>query len=292
MARIGRTASLLCAAWLFLAGCGGNPTPPITGSSGCTGVLITGTLKDSLTSQPVVQGTAVLESGAQLGSQAAFKFYPSQQAAIDTQGSFQICALSLASPSALVLEALDASGNAYPPFISAVTSSTDFGTIPMGGCTVACMLGASQTSVPAGITGTITSAPVAASGTLVPQYATEALDGSKTSSGGGNVWALAMPSFNPSQTESFRTAAGSCSPSAPFCATYSFTLPSQSPKQRVTGGYLQPVVAPFYIINAAPAGSCIPPTGQTINQQNSGSLLQANSGAQLTAAPISFTQCQ
>ncbi len=292
MARIGRTATFLCAVWLLLAGCGGNPAPRITNASGCTGILITGLLKDSLTSQPVTEGTAVLESGTQLGSQAAFQFYPSQQSATNTQGAFQICAPSLASPSALVIEALDASGNAYPPFVSAVSASTDFGTILMGGCNMTCALGAVQTSVPATIAGTITSAPAAASGTLVPQYATESLDGSKTSTGGPIVWALAMPNFNSPQVESFRTLAGLCPASAPDCTTYSFVLPSQSPVQRVTGGYLQPAVAPFYLINATPTNPCVPPIGIAPYQQNGTSLLQANPGAQLTAAAISFTQCQ
>lgn len=292
MARIGRTASLLCAAWLLLAGCGGAPAPPVTGSSGCTGALITGTLVDSLTSQPVAQGSAVVESGTQLGSQAAFQFYPAQQAVTNTQGTFQICAPSLASPSAIVLEASDASGNAYPPFISAVSASTDLGTIPMGGCNPICIFGAVQTSVPATITGTITSSPITASGTLVPQYATESLDGSKTSTGGAIVWALAMPNINASQNESFRTVAGSCSASVPYCTVYSFALPSQSPVQRVSGGYMQPSIPPFYLINATPTGACVPPIGLSPYQQNGSSFLQANPGAQLVAAPISFTQCQ
>ncbi len=288
-----RTILLTCLAWLGLSGCGGK-SPSASGSSGCSGVVISGTLQDSLTHQPVAQGTAVLEARTELGTTPAYEFYPTTKAATDAAGTFSLCTPSIAAPSAVVIEAMDSTGKAYPPFVAPVSGATALGVIPMGGCTVICGLdGQQETSSPATITGAITSAPTAIVGTVTPQFALEALDGSKSANGTPNLWAIAIPSLNAAQSFAFQTAAGTCAASAAFCGTYRFTLPSQSPVWRVSGGTLQPTVAPTYLIYATAdsTADCNPSSAVTIYQADGASLLTANPGAQLSAATLSFSGC-
>jgi hypothetical protein len=278
----------------------GCTTPPASpnqpASDACTGaVVITGTLQDSLTHQPVSQGWAVLESGSELSVTPAYNFYPAQKVATDAQGGFRLCAQTLASPSALVAVALDSAGMAYPPFVAPVSATTSFGAIPMGGCAGVCAFpGEQQTSAPATITGAITTTPIAKTGTVVPQDAMPALDGSKAANGDSNLWSLAIPNFNASQANTFSTASGACAGTVPFCAAYTFALPSQNPVRLVNGGYVQGVGAPIYSIYAVPDGSpsCIPSSVLTILQQDGSSLLTANPGSQITASTLAFSLCQ
>lgn len=296
MRTVCRTILLTSLGWLCLSGCGGkssSPTPPV--SDVCTGVAISGTLKDSLTNQPVAQGVAVLESGTKSSVVSIYNFFPKQQAAADVDGAFSMCAQSVASPSVIVVEAMDAAGNAYPPFLAPVSEATDFGTIPLGGCTVMCGLaGQQQTSAPATITGSVTSTPIALTGTVVPQFAVQALDESKAVDGTPNLWALAMPVYNTAQSFTFNTAAGACAGGARFCASYTFKLPSQSPIWRVNGGTVQAAVAPNYLIYAAAGGttSCLLPSVLTVFQQDGTSFLTGKPGAQFTAANLNFAGCQ
>jgi len=290
-----RTVLFASLTWLCLAGCGGNSTPstpPI--SDACTGAAITGVLQDSLTSQPVAQGVAVLETGTQLSATSIYNFYPAQQVATDTHGAFKLCAATVVSPSAIILEAVDSAGKAYPPFVASISGAADLGTIPMGGCRVTCAFdGQQQTSLPATIAGVITSSPIAKTGSVVPQYSVTALDGSKSKSGSPNLWSLALPLFNSSQTFTFSTTAGKCAGTAPFCASYSFSVPSQRPMQRVNGAYIQEAAVPYYLIYAVPDGaaSCLPPFKVTTFQQDGSSFLTGNPGAQITAAEIDFSDC-
>jgi len=291
-----RTVLFACLTWLCLAGCGGNSTPssPPTRDT-CTGAAITGVLQDSLTSQPVAQGVAVLETGTQLSATSIYNFYPAQQVATDTHGAFKLCTGTIASPSAIILEAIDSTGRAYPPFIASISGAADLGTIPMGGCRGACILDSQQqTSLPATIAGVITSSPIAKTGSVVPQYSVTALDGSKSKSGYPNLWSLALPLFNSSPNFAFSTTAGTCAGAAPFCASYSFSVPSQQPIQLVNGAYIQEAAAPYYLIYAVPDGpaSCLPPSKLTIFQQDGSSFLTGNPGAQITAAEIDFSDCQ
>jgi hypothetical protein len=291
-----RAVLCACLTWLWMAGCGGNSTssaPPA--GNACTGLLITGVLQDSLTSQPVAQGVAVLESGTQFSGTSIYDFYPTQQGATDAHGAFKLCAETIASPSAIVLEALDSTGKAYPPFIASISGAADLGTIAMGGCRVTCDFeGQQQTSLPATLKGVITSSPIAKTGTVVPQYAVTALDGSKSKSGYPNLWSLAVPLFTSSATTTFTTTAGSCAGGVPFCATYSFTVPSEGPLQIINGIYMQGTAVPYYMIYAVPDGPglCSPPSALTIFQQDGSSLLAGNPGAQITVAEIDFTRCE
>ncbi|MFZ0743364.1 MAG: hypothetical protein WAM85_03115 [Terracidiphilus sp.] len=295
MKSIGRALLFACLLWLGLSGCGGKssaPNPPV--SDVCTGFAISGTLKDSLTNQPVAQGWAVLESGTELSLTPVYEFYPTKKVATDVHGGFSVCAQAVPNPSAIVLAALDSTGNAYPPFVASVSGATDLGTIQMGGCAGLCGLeGQQQTTAPATITGVITSAPVATAGTVVPQIAMEALDGSKAPNGMPNLWAIAIPSLNPSQNLTFNTTAGTCGGNAPFCATYTFTLPSQSPLSPANGGSVQAAVPPIYLIYAADnsTSSCSQPTAIASFQQDGTSFLIASPGAQLSAANMNFTGC-
>ena len=253
-----RTAVLACLVWIFLSGCGGNPpsiAPPT--SQSCSGVVISGTLQDSLTRQPVAQGTAVLESGTELSVSRVYEFLPIGQTATDAHGGFSLCAQSANYPSAIVLEALDSVGKAYPPYVTAISGTTDMGTIAMGECTMTCgfFQGEQQTATPATITGVITSAPIAVAGTVVPQYALEALDGSKTADGYPNLWSLAMPVFNASPVLTFNTTAGGCGTGAPYCATYTFSVPSQSPWTPMGGGTIKLAATPQFLIYAGPGKS-------------------------------------
>src|ERR1035441_6527145 len=127
MKTVCRATLLVYFVLICLTGCGGNSTSPnAPPGSGCSGVVISGTLQDSLTSQPVAQGMAVLAFGTEL--------------ATDTHGGFSLCAQAAAYPSAIVLEAMDSGGEAYPPFIAPVSGTANLGTILMGGCTLTCGL--------------------------------------------------------------------------------------------------------------------------------------------------------
>jgi len=276
--------------WICATGCGGTmavTNTPI--SDACNGIKLSGTMVDSLTNQPVSLGLAVLETENQSSIVNVYSFSLTQSAASDVHGAFSLCSPALAAPSVIVLEALDSSGNAYPAFVASVSGAADLGVIPMGVCRGICGLqGLQQTSTPSEIVGTITSAPKAEAGSVTAQYAMNALDGSK------NIWNLAISSLGVAQGTSFQTISGICANNAPFCATYSFTLPSQKPIQVANGGYLQASGAPTYSI-AAQLGNtqaCAQPSGFAAYQQGGTLPLTGAPGAQLSAANIAFTGCQ
>jgi hypothetical protein len=274
----------------IIIGCGGNsiaPKPPTTTT--CTGVSLSGTMQDSLTNQPVFQGWAILESGTQLSTTSVYNFSQIKRVTTDAHGFFSLCTPAIAKPSAIVLVALDSSGETYPPFVANVSDTNDLGFVLMGGCRVTCGFdNQQQTSLPVTIKGNITSAPTAKIGSVMAQYTMNALDGSK------NLWNFAVPPLDPSQSNLFGTTPSACTVAAPLCAEYAFTLPSQKPIQRVTGGYLQEAGAPNYSIYATVDGtpSCASPFDISIFQQDGTSLLTGTPGAQLSAADINFTGCE
>jgi hypothetical protein len=283
-------ALLLLCICICMTTCGGSSSTATSSSNdSCSGVVISGTLQDSLTSAPISRASAVLESGTQLLITRVYNFFPTQTVTPDAQGAFRLCPVAITNPSALVITAMDSSGNAYPPFVAPVSGSADLGTILMGSCRGICGFeGQQQTSVPANISGVITSTPIGKKGQVLPQYVMNGLDGSN------NLWGLAMPTFNTSQAYTFSTTAGSCGGAAPFCAAYSFTVPSQRPIQRVNDGYLQESAVPYYAIYAVVDGtpSCTPPFALEIYQQDGASLLTGAPGVQLSASIINFTACQ
>ena len=291
-----RAASFASCVYILLTGCGSKNTSLSTPqSSSCNGATLSGTMRDSLTHQPITQGIAVLESGTELSLTRVYNFVPTQQVTTDVQGSFSMCAQSLAYPSVLVLQAMDINGKAYPPYVTAVTAAADLGIISMGGCTGICgVANEQQTGRPATITGVITSSPIAMAGTLIPQFTLYALDGSKTPSGIPNLWALAMPVFNTSPVLGFRTASGGCSGSVAFCSTYTFPVPAQSPFYPVSSGTMEQSAPPGYLIYAAPdpTSVCTPPYANTALQSDGKSFLQTREGAKLTAQTISFANCR
>jgi hypothetical protein len=285
----------ICIAGIYLLGCGGQPSllaPP--NDSGGPGLTISGTMHDSLTGQPVSQGWAVLESGTQLPTTPIYNFAQIQRVGTDSTGTFQISSSAIADPAIVVLVALDASGKAYPPFIApipnaATTSKTvDLGTIPMGGCTVLCAFeGQEQTSEPAMLTGIILTSPISKAGSVIPQYAIAALDGTKDI-----IWNVVMPVLNNAQTFAFNTTALGCSNQSSPCSTYTFKLPSQKPFWAISGGYQQQTGAPVYSIYASAGSSCSPAFVTEVYQQDGTSPLTATAGAQLQVPDINFTNCQ
>lgn len=287
--------------WIFLGGCAGNSHLTTgTPAAGCSGVVISGTLRDSLTFQPVSQGMAILESGTQLGATSSYHFRATQKVATDAQGAFSLCAQSTVYPTVMLLEAMDAGGKAYPPYVTLVTGASDMGIVSMGGCILACGIfdAQQQTASPATITGTITSAPMAVTGDVIPRYALRALDGSKTQDGVPNVWGLAMPVFSASTISAsmisrFSTVVGACDGASPYCARYTLTVPAQSPMYPVSGGIIQAAVSPTFIVYAEVDSStaCTPPIASTVWQPDGKSPLTATAGAQLTAQSINLTSC-
>lgn len=153
--------------------------------------------------------------------------------------------------------------------------------------------GEQQTATPATITGVIASAPIAVSGTVVPQYAMQALDGSKAADGSLNLWALTLPVFNASPVLTFSTTAEACAGVGPFCSNSTLPVPSQSPLRSVSGGTIEAAVAPTYLIYAVPGNGavCTPTFGFSAFQPDGKSLLTATPGAQLTAESISLSGC-
>lgn len=291
-----RAAVLVSVACIFLPGCGSNSTP-ISAPSGnsCNGATLSGTMRDSLTDQPITQGMAILESGTELGVTSVYSFAPTQQVGTDAQGGFSMCAQSLPNPSVLVLQAMDTGGKAYPPYVTAVTMADDLGIVSMGGCTGVCGLaGEQQTAKPAIITGVVTGSPIAITGTLIPQYVLNALDGSKTPDGHYNLWALAMPVFGASPILTFSTASGDCGGTAPFCSAYTFSVPAQSPFYPIKGGTMEMAAPPSYLVHSEPSSSsaCTPRYADVAWQSDGKSYLVATEGAQLTAQTISFTNCR
>ncbi len=291
-----RAVVLVWVACIFPSGCGSN-SKPISAPPGnsCSGAALSGTMRDSLTHQPITQGMAILESGTQLGVPSIYSFAPMQQVGTNAQGEFSLCAQSLPSPSVLVLQATDPGGKAYPPYVTAVTMAADLGIVSMGGCTGVCGLaGEQQTAKPATITGVVTSSPIGITGTLIPQYVMNALDGSKTPDGHSNLWALAMPVFGASPILTFSSAPGDCGGTEPFCFAYTFSVPAQSPFYPIDGGTMGMAAPPGYLIHSVPTASfvCTPPLADASFQSDGKSFLVTTEGAQLIAQTIDFANCR
>lgn len=275
-----------------LIGCGGGtkPTPPPSSNQSCTGIGVSGVLHDSLTNQPISQAWALLESGDQgVTPTSIVRFSPSQKASADTGGAFQLCMPVAAAPAVLVVDALDASGKAYPPFVAEVTATTHLGTVLMGGCSLSCGLpGQQQTSSPALIQGAINSAPVSIAGSVLPQYSLKALDGSNS------TWTVSVPPLSDTQLSGFSTTASACTGKDQFCFSYAFSLPSQKPTIPVKGGYQQDAGAPVYSIYASPASpaACAQSSLFTFLEEGGKTPLTGSPGLQMTAMDINFTGCQ
>jgi hypothetical protein len=156
----------------------------------------------------------------------------------------------------------------------------------MGGCNLICGLpGEQQTALPATVSGTVTSTPLAASGTILPRFGMPSLDNSKSADGAPNAWLIALSMFPTTQTTSFNTVAGSCNGTAPFCASYAFTVPTLSPNHLITGSTARPAAGPIYLVFAdvVPA-TCTPPFNFAV--------VNVSAGAQIATPPINLVNCQ
>jgi hypothetical protein len=278
-------------AFASLFGCGGgvSTSPVISTGQSCSGISVTGTLRDSLTNQPVSQGWAALEAGAGTSiSSPAVTFSPTQTVASGSTGAFQLCTPALTQPAVVVVDALDATGQAYPAFVTQVSATTDLGIILMGGCTLVCDIGdgQQQVSVPASIQGQVTSTPNTLAGYVTPQLALNALDGS------GSIWALFVPPLNTLESDVFSTAASACTGQNQWCSAFTFMLPSQNPVTPSKGGYSQQAGVPGYQIYAVSTNpsSCAETSIVSLLSTSGGPLL-GSPGVTLTAQPINFTGC-
>ena len=289
---------IMCFLVAILAGCGGSGTPVSKATpptSACTGTLFAGTLQDSLTFQPVPQAQIVLEAGTPGLTSFIYTFSPTAQTTSAADGTFQLCATALPTASVLVITALDPTGKAYPPYATNRFATANLGAIPMGSCTVQCIDAQQQSNAPVTIAGILTTDPLAESGTLLPQQAIAALDGSR------NIWTLLIPPLNPTQPLTFQTgtsAEEACAGQSSPCAGYSFVLPTQQPVIATASGTSQLAGGTAYSIEARIAAkqssvsACTPPFLLTFTQADGTTPLLATPGAQLTAAPIHFHACQ
>jgi len=253
----------------------------------CVGTSFTGSVKDSLTNLPIAGANVVLETGFELGTTPIFNFSPSLTGKTDSQGAFGLCSSASLTIAAIVVEALDVAGNAYPPTITPLSTSSALGTILLGSCYVACGFpGQTQTSVPSGLSGVITTSPVSASGTLLARTAIPALDGSK------NIWSMTIHGLSDGQLDTFESRPGVCPTSDEQCMSYMYTLPAQAPVELLAGVYKQQLAPPTYSISAAtaPTNSCAQPILSTSFQADR-SPLTAVPGKQLSATTLSFTGC-
>jgi hypothetical protein len=280
----------VCFLLVWLIGCGGGgvstTAPPKT--QACSGIAISGVLHDSLTNLPVARGWAVLETAQLSAAGSAVSFSQSQEVASDANGTFQLCMSNIEGPAVVVIVALDSLGNAYPPYVQMVSTTTSLGTVPLGGCTLTCGLdNQEQTSLPVTIRGEIASAPISITGSVAPQYPIKALDGSTA------IWNLTMPPLSAIESYAVTTSAGGCLDQNSFCASYAFLLPSQNAVIPVKGGYLQSAGSPAYSIMAQPAPflTCNPLTFSAFLEKDGKTPLRGSPGAQLAAQDINFSGC-
>lgn len=248
-------------------------------------------MTDSITLQPVAHALAVLESGSPSLVPGSYNFAVVQASPADSAGVFHLCVPALVQPAVVVLVAMDATGKTYPPFLSPVTATLDLGSVPMGGCSTICggFPLPVQTAAPATISGEITTTPTAEKGVVIPQFVINAPGSTR------NFYSLLMPTLNPAELNTFSTAPGACPGNAPFCAAYTFTLPSQSPVQRVPGtrNTIALTGSPGYLMYAtiSPTSACKEALALTIQQKDSSGFLTGAPGAQITAADLNFTGC-
>ena len=274
--------------WLGLTGCGGHvaATSPVQASA-CTTGNITGTLRDSLTGQAIAGGQVFVESGSVVPGMNEYTFTVAQQALSGADGSFQVCAGAATSPTALVVAALDQAGKSYPAYVSTDGGAAALGTVALGGCMVACGLpGQQQSAAPVTISGAATTDPASEAGSVAPQYALEAPDGS------GALWGVVIPTLN-QQSLAFTTAANRCAGVSGVCAEYQFLLPSQKPVVAQHGSTLQSEGAPVYAISATIGSGhrCTPSVLATSFVSDGSAPLTGTPGAVLSAATLLFHAC-
>ncbi len=279
------------------AGCGGGLLPPAATSpappaaQSCSAVVVSGTMTDSITRQPVAKALAVLESGSPSIVPGSYNFSIVQSTPADSAGAFHLCVSALVQPAVVVLVAMDATGKTYPPFLSPVTATLDLGTVPMGGCSTIC--GGSplptQTAAPANIAGEVITASAIEKVNIAPQFVFNAPGSTK------DLWILLMPTLSPLQTYSFSTESSGCADTTDPCGGYIFTLPSQGPVQRIPGttNTTASTAPPGYLMSAtiSPATACKEPVVATAQQKGGSGFLMGTPGAQLLAANLAFSGC-
>ena len=240
----------------------------------------------------------MLESGAPTLTSFIYTFDATAQTTSASDGTFQLCApapptQAALTPTVLVITTLDPTGKAYPPYATNRLASASLGTIPMGSCVVQCIDAQQQSTAPVTISGILTTDPVPETGTLLPQQAVAALDGSR------NLWSLLIPPLNPAQPLSFQTGAAggnACAGQTSPCASYSLVLPTEQPVIATAQGSTQLAAGTAYSIEAQLGGqttsTCTPPSISIFVQQDGTTPLLATPGAQLTAEAVQFRACR
>lgn len=207
---------------------GAVPAPPV--AQACT-TPITGVVRDSLTGKPISGGLALLETGTpQVVAGFVTReviFLEVARTATDANGAFRLCSPGpVSGPTVVVLLALDAAGNEYPPYVAAATDALDLEDVAMGECFVVCdsSIGMMPNLAPAILEGAVTTTPGARAGLVMAQTGIPPLDGSQT------TWSVTIPGLGVGETNAFQTApqtgTGACTG---LCAPYRFTLPAREP---------------------------------------------------------------
>lgn len=266
-----------------LMSCGGG-NPPLGPPPNTCNVSITGTLRDRVSSAPISGGRVALEVAVPPGL-PLYEFSPVDTQLSGADGGFRICATSVSAPAAVVVSAPDGD-KAYPPLVVPVSGSADLGELALGECGLVCIGDLNHTDAPAVISGTITS-PVALTGDV---HATFAMYLPSDDS----YWRLVIPSTTGSQTEAFSsTAAGTCPNGAPFCGSYTLTLPPYKPFINEGSVSWQEVGPPVYLISVKPDPSrhctLVPPI---VWQEGALLPLTGNPGAHMVAATAELQGCR
>ncbi len=282
-------ALALCAVPLCVGGCGEHVASSGNSQAGtCGSAPVIGSVQDSLTNQAIQGARVFLEAASQNISGRVLSFAVEQHATTLPDGSFQLCSLKTQGAQAIVIAAQDIAGRAYPPLVIPVLSAVNLGAVAMGGCRVTCGFeGQQQSSAPATITGSITTAPGADAGVVAPRYALAAPDGS------GDLWNLEIPALNSEQLVTFQTTDDGCAAQRSICSPYTFVLPSQKPVVIEKGEYLQQTGPPTYAVLATVTDgrTCVPASGSTNFQQGGLSPLTGIPGGSLSAAAIYLQDC-
>ena len=125
----------------LITGCTGrSPISNDVADLACAGMLVQGSLRDSLSGLPIINAEVVVEHGAKVLFSNMYSFTADPPSLVDSEGGFRICTSSASLPAVLLVEATDPSGNDYPPFLKSLSSSANVGPIRIGGCTLICGL--------------------------------------------------------------------------------------------------------------------------------------------------------
>lgn len=246
---------------------------------------ISGTVIDSVTTQPIVGGNTVV-AVEQPDANGVDRVV--METVADSNGGFSFCPLA-AGTYDVVVGAVNGAGTAYAAtVITGVQPGSTLGNVPL-----------TPASMPASITGGVTSSTGSAATSV--DISLSALQ-SITVSNSNRLVTIPLAAQSMS-TASLTTQAGAGCPANTDCATYTLSVPASNPS-----------VSAFKMGNQSPAAPLAPPVGYTIdaiafvpgsggqldcspsemqtNQTSANTPLNVTSGMSVTAATLTFTGCQ